>query len=272
MSEEQKKCFECGSTDDLHEHHVVPRVKGGTKTVALCVRCHGLVHGRNMLNHRELTIEGLNKAKQSGKKLGRPAKAQENQDLILRLKGQGWKAKQIADHLSISIHTVYKKIQLNKKMRVDDIKTIHYVDKKEQTNKMNELLLLEKKEAEVRKQEELSVKRKRIECVYNKLALSNPRHIVTIQELSEKLNIEYKEVYSLIGDQVSSEMRQRNIELKQEIYEFVTCLRKFKKMSCVDLADYFNNNDIKKPTGHGWGEGEWNGSSIQKILKEFDEK
>lgn len=46
-------CFECGSPAD-HEHHVIPRSLGGTKTVPLCERCHGLVHDRR-LTTRHLT-------------------------------------------------------------------------------------------------------------------------------------------------------------------------------------------------------------------------
>ena len=48
-----KQCFECEKTEDqieMHNHHVVPRSKGGTKTISLCCECHGLVHGKNMMN------------------------------------------------------------------------------------------------------------------------------------------------------------------------------------------------------------------------------
>ena len=38
-------CFECDAPAD-HEHHVVPRVFGGTRTVPLCHICHGKAHGR----------------------------------------------------------------------------------------------------------------------------------------------------------------------------------------------------------------------------------
>lgn len=41
-------CWECGSTDRIHEHHVVPRSKGGTRTLPLCEACHGKVHGTDM--------------------------------------------------------------------------------------------------------------------------------------------------------------------------------------------------------------------------------
>ena len=67
-----KECFECGATEDLHEHHVVPRSRGGTKTVTLCHQCHMKAHGRDGkgLNHSRLTKEGQKKAKERGVKLG----------------------------------------------------------------------------------------------------------------------------------------------------------------------------------------------------------
>lgn len=64
MSNEE--CFECGFTDEIHQHHVVPKVKGGTKTIPLCSTCHSLVHGRNMLDHGNLVSEGLRRAKKQG--------------------------------------------------------------------------------------------------------------------------------------------------------------------------------------------------------------
>lgn len=62
-------CFECGNPAD-HNHHVVPRIFGGTKTVPLCVLCHGLVHERS-LSTSELIKEGQAKAVSGGSKLGR---------------------------------------------------------------------------------------------------------------------------------------------------------------------------------------------------------
>jgi len=40
-------CFECGATDGLQQHHVVPRSRGGTKTIPLCGECHGKAHHRD---------------------------------------------------------------------------------------------------------------------------------------------------------------------------------------------------------------------------------
>ena len=67
-----KKCFECETAEDLQEHHVVPRSRGGTKTVTLCYECHMKAHGRTGkgLNHSRLTKEGLARAKARGVKLG----------------------------------------------------------------------------------------------------------------------------------------------------------------------------------------------------------
>ena len=67
-----KKCFECETTEDLHEHHVVPKSKGGTNTITLCHQCHMKAHGRDGkgLNHSRLIKEGQKKAKERGVKLG----------------------------------------------------------------------------------------------------------------------------------------------------------------------------------------------------------
>ena len=53
-----KKCFECGKEGDVHEHHVVPRSKGGRMTIPLCEGCHGLVHDKAM-NIKYLSTMGL---------------------------------------------------------------------------------------------------------------------------------------------------------------------------------------------------------------------
>lgn len=42
-----KVCVNCGGKGE-HKHHVVPKVKGGTFTVLLCVDCHGKVHDKEM--------------------------------------------------------------------------------------------------------------------------------------------------------------------------------------------------------------------------------
>jgi len=65
------KCFECGSSNDLYDHHVVPRSKGGTKTLKLCMVCHDKAHNRKSKGSiRELTKEALQKKKTNGEKYG----------------------------------------------------------------------------------------------------------------------------------------------------------------------------------------------------------
>lgn len=64
------KCFECGAPkQDMH--HVIPKSKGGTKTLPLCAKCHGLVHDRDFVKHRRLQKEGIARAKAAGKYTGR---------------------------------------------------------------------------------------------------------------------------------------------------------------------------------------------------------
>jgi hypothetical protein len=62
-----KKCFECGEEAN-HEHHVVPKSLGGTKTVLLCETHHGLIHDLNFLNHKELIVNKLKENKNNNKK------------------------------------------------------------------------------------------------------------------------------------------------------------------------------------------------------------
>jgi hypothetical protein len=57
-------CFECGDVA-LHEHHVVPRSRGGTKTVPLCEACHGLAHHCNgNMSTKALTKEALERRRE----------------------------------------------------------------------------------------------------------------------------------------------------------------------------------------------------------------
>ena len=61
-------CFECESTENLIQHHVVPKIVGGTKTITLCVDCHGKVHGKNLVKMKELVQESKKKILESGRR------------------------------------------------------------------------------------------------------------------------------------------------------------------------------------------------------------
>ena len=95
----EDKCFECETTEDLHQHHVVPRSRGGTKTVTLCHSCHMKAHGRDSkgLNHSRMVKEGLARAKAKGVKIGNPniteARLKANQ--ACRAKGQATRERYI---------------------------------------------------------------------------------------------------------------------------------------------------------------------------------
>ena len=57
-------CFECGE-QATEEHHIIPKVQGGKKTIPLCTSCHMKVHGldgtKRADNHIENTKRGLDK-------------------------------------------------------------------------------------------------------------------------------------------------------------------------------------------------------------------
>lgn len=67
-------CFECGNKA-TEKAHVVPKIRGGTKTIPLCGKCHGLAHGMNRSNDiGALTREGIKKAREKGMVFGCPIK------------------------------------------------------------------------------------------------------------------------------------------------------------------------------------------------------
>lgn len=71
-----EKCCNCGNTNDLEYHHIIPLSLGGNNNLSnyccLCYKCHSLLHfsKERGINHSKLTKIGLEKAKKSGKKLG----------------------------------------------------------------------------------------------------------------------------------------------------------------------------------------------------------
>lgn len=70
MSKDERMCFECGRPSEC-DHHVVPRSRGGTRTVPLCGECHGKAHHTNKnMNTSTLTKAALAAAKKRGVRLG----------------------------------------------------------------------------------------------------------------------------------------------------------------------------------------------------------
>jgi hypothetical protein len=101
-------CFECGNPAHC-EHHVVPKSLGGTKTVPLCVVCHGKVHGKDFLKAKFLQAAGIAVARKAGKYKGRqvgttkaqPERAKELRDL-------GLSAEEVARSLGVSRNTAFR--------------------------------------------------------------------------------------------------------------------------------------------------------------------
>jgi 5-methylcytosine-specific restriction endonuclease McrA len=67
-----RACFECDQPSEV-DHHVVPTVRGGTKTVPLCGRCHAKAHHRDgNMSNRKLTREALAANRARGERTGGP--------------------------------------------------------------------------------------------------------------------------------------------------------------------------------------------------------
>jgi len=77
-------CFECGSPDNIHKHHVIPKSRGGIKTLPLCEICHGKVHDLNYVNHSNLIRTSLLLKKQRGELVGRRSGSTESADKFLQ--------------------------------------------------------------------------------------------------------------------------------------------------------------------------------------------
>jgi hypothetical protein len=75
-------CCVCGDTEDLHQHHILPVVSSNKKrdtkndeTVTLCTKHHLQIHEKvhtGGYKHKSLVVQGLQRAKENGVKLGRP--------------------------------------------------------------------------------------------------------------------------------------------------------------------------------------------------------
>ena len=59
------KCFECNKPAQV-DHHVVPKVLGGTKTIPLCNECHSKVHGKDLIHLTKLKEDRLREMAQQG--------------------------------------------------------------------------------------------------------------------------------------------------------------------------------------------------------------
>jgi hypothetical protein len=113
-------CVLCGCKENLHHHHVIPKVKGGTDDednfITLCEKHHHMIH--NMLSSvdmYELCRIGREKAKNKGVKFGKKRtfdKYQVAEIMSKRSEGQGYGT--IAKSLGMNRGTVQKIINREK--------------------------------------------------------------------------------------------------------------------------------------------------------------
>lgn len=112
-----KICFECGSSENIHQHHIIPKSLGGTKTIPLCVECHGKVHQKDFVKFQNLAKLGRERYTANGGKLGRKSGSVESTETfmnkpitkeIITLLEQGYSVRKIAKILSISTKTIVK--------------------------------------------------------------------------------------------------------------------------------------------------------------------
>lgn len=125
------KCFECGTIGDVDFHHVVPKSKGGTQMIPLCLLCHSKVHGEHMLKIRKLAGDAHRKKVKEYKEKGIPHNfgrkkgskesienfmdKQVTKDIIYLLSFEGNTIRKIAKMANCATNTVLKvKKLLNK--------------------------------------------------------------------------------------------------------------------------------------------------------------
>lgn len=64
-------CWECNAEGDMHDHHPVPKSRGGMRTIPLCEECHGKAHHRDAaMSTSALTRAALQAKKARGERTG----------------------------------------------------------------------------------------------------------------------------------------------------------------------------------------------------------
>lgn len=130
-------CFECGGTEHIHQHHVIPKSLGGTKTIPLCNMCHGRAHGKikgihkNPNEWKRLIKLGQQKYIANGGKFGRKEGSTESIEKFMskpdsvkikQLVEYGHSVREISRMLEVSTSTVVKvRKHLNLSYNVDPV-------------------------------------------------------------------------------------------------------------------------------------------------------
>lgn len=97
-------CASCGSTTEIHEHHLVPRVRGGENgpTIWLCATCHESVHGLCADNFTLMKI-GRDKVRAAtGRCEGRKPAPEAHRTMAQGLRANGLTLRAIASELAVA--------------------------------------------------------------------------------------------------------------------------------------------------------------------------
>ena len=111
-------CFECGTNENITYHHVVPYSKGGRNTIPVCIKCHGLIHGKDFLKLEKLRKDAYFKRRKenpwkSGRKEGvresveKFMSKERSQKIAYYLKA-GYSFRKTADMVDCSVSLVQK--------------------------------------------------------------------------------------------------------------------------------------------------------------------
>lgn len=109
-------CFECGRPAE-HRHHVIPKSRGGKKTIPLCAKCHSLAHDARGL---ALMKEGQARARAAGRRPGKPYKhSQEQFQQMVAMRLDGMPMPEIERRMGIthaSLHVRLKRYAIEHNM------------------------------------------------------------------------------------------------------------------------------------------------------------
>ena len=117
-------CVQCGATENLHHHHVIPKVKGGTDDqdnfITLCEKHHEMIHNIQQCdNFFELARLGRERAMARGVKFGMKPQYEHLYPQIIKMYCEEWKGYgTIAKELGISrpgVASIIKRLGLKSK-------------------------------------------------------------------------------------------------------------------------------------------------------------
>ena len=119
-------CWECEKESaHLHDHHVVPRSRGGTKTVPLCQLCHSKAHHRNKsMSTSQLTKEGMARRKAEGYIFGRPPYGYTKQNgVLIEIPEEQAIIEQVLEmhEAGINMATIARELEISSRQKVRNI-------------------------------------------------------------------------------------------------------------------------------------------------------